>query len=252
VDGFQSLHDSVRKDRQGNPTYSRVSKAFRMLHEKGVEANILCVVTGNTARHGQAVYEGLKNLGCRYMQFIPCLDPVGEVRGAAPYSLRPERYADFLKAVFDLWYEDWKAGNYHSVRLFDDYAMIAAGMRPSACATSGRCGLYAVVEADGSIFPCDFYVSNEWLLGNITQLSFSEILGSTLAEQFVRESFTRPTNCAGCKYFRLCRGGCKRDWVADQADVENYHCRAFKSFFDYAYDRFMIVADAERHARDKQ
>ena len=32
-----------------------------------------------------------------------------------------------------------------------------------------------VVEADGGVYPCDFYVIDEWYLGNLTQSSFEDI-----------------------------------------------------------------------------
>ena len=83
-----------------------------------------------------------------------------------PYSLAPERYGPFLCGLFDAWYRDLEAGRYVSVRLFDDYLRILAGMPPSTCAAAGICGSYLVVEGDGSLYPCDFFVLDEWRLGN--------------------------------------------------------------------------------------
>ncbi len=36
-----------------------------------------------------------------------------------PFSLTPEQYGHFLKDVFDLWYTDWRQGDYVSIRTFD-------------------------------------------------------------------------------------------------------------------------------------
>ncbi|MCL1884374.1 MAG: anaerobic sulfatase maturase [Defluviitaleaceae bacterium] len=253
IDGLQKIHDSMRKDSNGLPTYTKVINAYRLLAEKKVDTNILCVVNGKTARMGLQIYKEFKNLNCRHMQFIPCLDSSCESRGNEAYSLLPERYAYFLKSIFDQWYNDWKRGNYHSIRLFDDYVFVASGVSPSACATSGQCGQYALVEANGSVYPCDFYVTDDLKLGNIIDSSFEELLNSEKAINFIEESKKKPKECLECKWFKLCRGGCKRDWYSLQNSggiKANYYCDAFKDFFDYAYEKIIKIAKAERNARN--
>ena len=248
LDGLQKFHDSARRDTQGNPTYQVVTSSYHMLRGKKVDVNILCVVTGRMTRLGERVYKELKQMGCHHIQFIPCLDPVGAPKGDTSFSLSPESYSYFLKTIFDLWYKDWRNGSYCSIRLFDDHVRILAGLEPSSCATAGRCGNYAVVESDGSIFPCDFYVVNEWKIGNITKSSFAEILESSTAVEFIQHS-QRPAKCSVCKWSSICRGGCKKDWVFTESGVENYYCQTFKDFFEYAYNRLKIVAEAERYAQ---
>lgn len=112
-----------------------------------MEANAVCVVTGPAARRGQAIYQNLKKLGCRFIQFIPCLDPLERDRGGEPYSLSPERYSQFLRTVSDLWYRDCKQGDYVSIRMFDDFVHTLAGQNPGTCAISGTCGRYLVVAS---------------------------------------------------------------------------------------------------------
>ena len=36
--------------------------------------------------------------------------------------------------------------------------MILNGEHPEACGMGGGCGLQYVVEADGGVYPCDFYM----------------------------------------------------------------------------------------------
>jgi uncharacterized protein len=44
---------------------------------------------------------------------------------------------------------------------------------------NGICSIQNVIEADGSIFPCNFYVFEEYKLGNINEIEdFNEILKS--------------------------------------------------------------------------
>lgn len=167
VDGDKALHDEFRVDAAGKGTWTRVQKNLALLQRRGVECNLLCVVTRRCAKRAVAVYHALQKTGVSYLQFIPCLDPLEEARGSRPWSLTPADYGAFLCALFDAWYADWAAGRYTSVRLFEDYVHLAMGLPPSTCASGGRCGSYFVVEADGSVYPCDFYVLDPWKLGNL-------------------------------------------------------------------------------------
>lgn len=242
LDGTRELHDANRVDVRGRGTWETVTRAMDILKTHGVDYNILCVVTGGLARRGQAVYQGLKKLGCRYLQFIPCLDPLGE-RGGQPFSLSPERYGRFLCTVFDLWYRDWERGDYVSVRLFDDYVHRLAGQPTGTCATAGSCGRYLVVEGDGSVYPCDFFVLDEWRLGRLGEQSLAELADAPLATQFRACGRGCPAACKDCPWLPLCNGGCQRDWVGQE---RNYHCAALRSFFAHAYPRMSRMAALER------
>ena len=59
------------------------------------------------------------------------------------------------------------AGNPVSVRMFDNYLLLARGQNAEQCGMNGTCATQFVVEADGSTYPCDFYCTDDWYLGNI-------------------------------------------------------------------------------------
>ncbi len=46
------------------------------------------------------------------------------------------------------------------------------------------CGSYLVVEHDGNVYPCDFYVADEWRLGNIGADSWESLRDSALYREF--------------------------------------------------------------------
>lgn len=241
IDGNQTIHDTYRVDASGKGTWEQVASALALLDRYGVETNILCVVSSTVAKNPQKVYTSLRKLGNHPLQFIPCLDPMEAERGAEKYSLKPEAYGRFLCNLFDCWYRDWKAGNYISIRTFDDYLRILMQMPPSTCAASGACGSYLVVEGDGSLYPCDFYVLDEWRIGCIQELSVADALSSSVSRRFLQNDSIRPENCRACPYYPICRGGCKRDWTQQQ---KNYYCTSFKTFFDYALPRLLEMARA--------
>ena len=53
-----------------------------------------------------------------------------------PYSLTPELYAQFLCALFDAWYRDWRTITYVSIRLFEDYIQLLLGGPAVTCSTT--------------------------------------------------------------------------------------------------------------------
>lgn len=244
LDGARAFHDAMRTDQRGKGTWDRAVRALALLEEAGVETNLLCVVTGQVARSPQRVYQALTGLGAHPIQFIPCLDPLEGERGGMFYSLSPAGYGSFLCGLFDCWYRDLERGRYVSVRLFDDYLRILGGMAPGSCAAAGACGSYLVVEGDGSLYPCDFFVLDEWRVGNIHTTPVEEALESERMEQFLARGRRRPRECADCPYRPLCRGGCPRDWTGPDPEQRNYYCPAFRQFFAYALPRLRQAAKA--------
>lgn len=249
VDGYKDLHDLHRLTPSGEGSFDRIAYNLELLKKHKVEFNALCVLTRQCTERPHRVYNRLKAMGFGYLQFIACLDPIGAERGKQSYSLNPEDYGRFLCATFDDWYKDWKEGHFTSVRQFDDYIHILTGVLPSSCAALGKCGSYLVVEADGSLYPCDFYVLDEWNLGRIGELSVIQAINSEKAKSFRSDSGRLPEQCKTCSWLSICHGGCKKDIsLNDAGKPENYFCPAYRFFFEYASERLMEVARAEYQA----
>lgn len=251
LDGYRQLHNIHRIDAKENGTWDRCTAALALLRQAGVDVNALCVVTGSCARHPKKAYEALKGLGFAYQQYIACLDPIGETRGKQAWSLTPQAYGQFLCRLFDLWYQDWLRGNYHSIRLFDDYIHALLGDGCSTCATCGRCGGYFVAEADGSLYPCDFYVLDRWRLGDLDSGPLEQLRQGSVYREFLSQGLQLPDACQVCPWKNLCGGGCKNDWVYKNGKPENYFCSSFRALFDYAFPRMRRIAQAELRAAGK-
>lgn len=238
-DGTPALHDSFRRDTAGRGTAQRVAGTIDKLMQCGIEFNVLCVVNADVARHWKSCFENLAQY--KYIQYIPHLDPLdGKVM---PYSLTPTLYIDFLKGSFDLYYNAFKAGKPVSVRNFDNYISIILGRQPENCGMCGRCGQYYLIEADGSVYPCDFYVLDEWCIGNINDSSFFRLAKSPLGASFVARSLPVPDICRACRWYSLCRNGCARERnVFDNGVALNKWCACYKQFFAYSADRMAEMA----------
>lgn len=244
-DGNPRIHDLLRKDQSGAGTSKRMEGAWKILRSHHVETNLLCVVTKQIAKKPERTYEFLKGMGGRYLQFIPCISPVDDEQGRAGWIPTVKEYGYWMKAVFDLWYRDWSEGNYISIRNFDDYINLMCGKNASSCAACGQCGRYLVIENDGSVYPCDFYVQDGWYLGNIKTQSIENLICSPKASSFAAEKY-KSSGCQRCQYFGLCRGGCKNDYQSRKnSERENIFCEAYLDFFPYALRRMQRMAEAE-------
>lgn len=249
IDGPRLLHDLYRTRRDGSGSFRDVMRGVETLRAAGVEMNALCVVDAATAENAQNVYRFLRSRGFEWLQFIPCLDPIGEEPGSRPWSLSPAAYGRFLKETFDLRYHEWKAGSPVNVRWIDNLVGMAMGLPPESCGMSGRCAVNFTIEADGSVYPCDFYVTDEWRLGNVQDSSFARMRSSAIARRFVEMSLPVDPECTGCFAFPLCRGGCRRDrepWMQGAPRLNRY-CSAFRDFFAHAGTRIMEMAEAGRN-----
>ena len=105
--------------------------------------------------------------GLVWQQYIPCLDPLGCEPGHTPYSLTVEGFSQYLRGVFDCWYQDAMSGKLRYHRYFFNLMSLMLGQPPEACDMNGVCGMQYVVEADGSVYPCDFFVLDDVTRGEL-------------------------------------------------------------------------------------
>ena len=104
-----------------------------------------------------------------------------------------------------------------------------------------------MVEADGSVYPCDFFALDEWQLGRLGEQSLREMAENETARRFLAWGQEKPADCETCTWRMLCNGGCKNDWTQGR----NYYCEAFRMLFAHAFERMRRIARAEHAEREK-
>lgn len=233
LDGNKEIHDTFRTDVLNKGTFTKILKATKLLKKENIDFNILCVVNKLTAQNGKLIYNFFKNNGFRYYQFIPCLDSLStnEKEDKKDFTLTAEDYENFLNDTFELWYKDILSGKKISIRYFDNLVKMILGEEPEACDMIGHCNINAVLESDGSIYPCDFYVLDKYKLGNINNNSYTSLLSSSKEMEFLNSSFDISNKCKICPFFRLCRSGCRRHKEINSFGIyENKFCSSYISF----------------------
>ncbi len=252
VDGTQDIHDKYRHTKSGNTTYEQIIKAAGLLNKYGVDYNVLTVVHREVAGRIDEIYDFYKNNGWDYQQYIACLDPLYEKPGKYEYSLLPIEYGKFLTDLFNRWFHDLEMDKQPFIRQFENYIGILLGRGAEACDQRGTCGIQYVVEADGSVYPCDFYMLDEYKLGNMNDTTIAVMDEKRKELRFIEESFKLTQECKQCEYYGICRGGCQRSRFKTGNELyKNYLCEGYKEFFKACLPRMMQIADMIKRSNQR-
>jgi len=238
LDGPEQVHNFYRKTSSGKGSFDRVWRAVEILRKKQVEFNILCMVTKNSASKAGELYKFFKDAHLNYLQFIPALEPDPETGKLADFSPSPEEYREFLIELFERWWEDNRR---ISIREFDWLISPKTIDRP--CIFSEHCSAYLVVEHNGDLYPCDFFVKKDLLLGNISDnKSLVKSFKKRQQSFSVRKHWLSPS-CRACKWLRLCWGGCLREReLKDNPDPKkSIYCLSYRALFERASQKITAL-----------
>ena len=247
MDGPPHVHNTYRRSASGRGSHVDVLRGIRRLEKHGVEFNILVLVSQSNVRRAAEVFRFLTDNGWFYHQYIPCVefDAKGRLR---PYAISGAEWGAFLCELFDV----WTAGHERrvSIRLFDAVLDALVTGRRSICHFGDDCRQYLVVEHNGDVYPCDFFVTSGLRLGNIMTHEWSALRGHELYEKFGLGKSELHPECEACAWAWLCAGDCTKHRVRDNG-VEPHRlsrlCAGWKQFYAHAMPRFkQLAADIRR------
>ncbi len=245
LDGPEHIHDHYRLNQGGQGTWKKVMQSAKTLLDEGAETNALIVVNDYSVQFPEEIYTFHKELGLNYMQFIPCVetDPANPGH-TAPFTVSSEQYGVLLCTLFDLWISDFTNGvPTTSIRFFDSVFFSYVGLAPPECTLLRECGIYLVVEHNGDVYSCDFFVEPDWKLGNVMRDKLIDMQNSQQQEVFGRNKYSVPEKCSFCRWLNHCRGGCPKDRMYDPADKGITHfCKSYQMFFEHADEKLKKLA----------
>ena len=234
LDGPAEAHDRYRLNRAGHGTWKRVIESVELLKRERVDFNVLCVVSQANVQKAAETYKFFRSLAVDYIQYIPLseFDGLGQ---PLPFTITAEQYGRFLCETFDLW---WPDRSQVRIRYFDNIAEALAGQKPGNCTLHETCDSYAVVEYNGDVYPCDFFVEKDWKLGNIHLDSWPEIARRQRRYQFAAKKTLAHPECQVCEYSSICHGGCPKHRHDPRRQFEDldYFCAAYKMIFRKAVE----------------
>ncbi len=232
LDGPETMHDLYRYNKGGQGTWRKVVGAIEMLQAQKVEFNILCVLSQANVDQPRELYRFFRSLGVDNVQYIP-LAEFNADGTPMPFTITADQYGRFLTETFDAWWPDRRKMR---IRFFDNLAEAVAGLKPGTCTMHETCDSYVVVEYNGDVYPCDFFVEKEWKLGNITLDSWSEIARRSRRYSFASKKTLAHPECQVCEYQSICHGGCPKSRHGPKGNFEDldYFCGAYKMIFSKA------------------
>ncbi|MBN1675173.1 MAG: anaerobic sulfatase maturase [Kiritimatiellae bacterium] len=248
LDGPAEVHNQYRRFADGRATHDRVIRAIRTLERHRVEYNVLTLVSQSNVRNPAEIYRYLCDQGVYYHQYIECVEFDREGR-LQPFAITAQQWGDFLCAVFDEWIK--RDMRRISVRLFDSILTMMVDGMPNVCQMGADCRQYFVVEHNGDVYPCDFFVRRELKLGNVLTGSWHEFQTSELYRQFGERKRQWHPNCAACEFVRFCAGDCPKNRPMKGRDPAQLSvlCDGWRQFYAHTLPRFERIADQIRRER---
>lgn len=251
LDGPQKLHDRFRLTVDGRGSHADVLKGIECLKRNKVEFNILTLVSKGNVGHVPEVYRYLCDMGFYYHQYIPCVefDSKGQ---PLPYTITGEEWGEFLCRLFDEWYKN--DTRRVSIRHFDSILVLMVDGGYTVCHLGGNCCQYFVVEYNGDVYPCDFFVQPATRLGNVMENSWQELQSSPKYHEFGRQKNLWNDQCSRCPYLLYCSGDClkHRIYSGNPPEHLSWLCAGWKMFYQHTLPRFKelatsIVKDRQRY-----
>ena len=241
LDGPSKVHNHYRYYPSGSGSFEKVMEKIHLLKKGRVEFNILSTIGRQTAKYPERIYNFSLSQGFSYLQFIPAVDRrKGKIE---EFSITPTQYGDFLCKLFDLW---WNGVNPPaSIRMFDNILEILLQGNSSSCMFKSSCGEYIVVEFNGDVYPCDFFVRKEWRLGNIFEMPIEQLF-KRAKSHFGESRKIAPSDCDRCPWNFICHNGCPWfRWVKNgNIKDKDYFCQAYKQFFSHTIEKFKKLRDS--------
>jgi uncharacterized protein len=190
-------------------------KGIRLAEEEGFNWGVIYVVTKLSLGKPLEIFNFFSNLSPKgSFMFNPVI-----IYGDKTEHLRvtPEEYADFLGAIFPVWWRNRE--EYPQVEPFFSLTKNLIDNNSSLmCCDSGRCAhSHLNLLPDGSLSHCGR--SADWNLlnyGTIFEKSFSEAIKDPQRKMLLKRNDVLPLNdCRGCRFWDICHGGCPLDsWAA--------------------------------------
>jgi uncharacterized protein len=242
LDGPKYIHDKYRKTIKGEGSYNNIMDTIGILKKNNIEFNVLVLINNHNVNKVKEIYEFLIYNDIFYHQYVPCVE-FDNNSNLKPYSINGEQWGNFLIELFNLWYPRYIYKI--SIRLFDSIINRLLGLNSGTCSMEDRCNQYLLVEYNGDIYPCDFFVREDLILGNIKENSFEKIISSPIYSDFGKKKSSYSFLCSSCQYLDFCYGDCLkfRNYNPDKKMQLSRLCAGWKMFYDHTLDIFRKIAN---------
>ena len=96
------------------------------------------------------------------------------------------------------------------ITLFEDLIALLQRQLPMTCGMMGKCQPNLIIEANGTVYPCDFYALDEYKIGHIVDDDFQDMAKNKIFMDFSQLANPKMEICDKCEFYSICHGNCKR------------------------------------------
>ncbi|MFW5857459.1 MAG: anaerobic sulfatase maturase [Planctomycetota bacterium] len=251
LDGPAEIHNQYRKTIGGEGSHAAVWRGIEALRRHDAEFNILVLVSQANVHRSREVYRYLCDQGLYYHQYIPCVEFQSGFE-PHPFAISGREWGEFLCEIFDEWVPN--DTRRVSVRHFDSVLEYLVTDRTNVCVMGSDCRQYLVVEHNGDVYPCDFWVRDHYRLGNIRTDAWADLQASEVYRDFGVLKAQWNAACTDCPHLPLCRGDCLKHRLPKENDPRtlSWLCEGWKLFYDHTLDRFRALAQTVRTEQEAQ
>ncbi len=252
LDGPAELHDRYRTHTGGAGSHAEVMRGLAALQRQGAEFNILVLVSQANVRDARRVYRYLTDQGFYHQQYIPCVEFAADGR-LQPYAIGADEWGAFLCELFDAWHP----ADVRRVSIRHHDALLAKLVDgvDVMCTTARDCRQYFVVEHNGNVYPCDFFVAPDHLLGNIATHSWEALRSAPAYQAFGRRKTAWDPACDHCPHLTWCHGDCPKHRhplalpTASAPMARSHLCEGWKRYFEHVTPALRALGEGLRHER---
>ena len=234
IDGYRTLHDENRRQKDGSSSYDAVIQSIHELQQAGIPVGTLMVLNTEKNIDIDCLYDYIRELhtSIKIHSVIPC----GRAKNETRSGMIAENYVSILKALFVKAIQDEK------VIVIDPLNELLNALlgisKVGECSFAGTCcrGLICIYT-DGGVGYCGRDgVHEDFLFGHIQETSLSELYSCEKARRIrQRQSYLQQHDCKDCEDWEYCHGGCTFEAVNAFQDM--YHrypnCQERKELIHY-------------------
>lgn len=235
-------------------------KTGRQMQDKTLENRNLVIKYGSTCGFVNIVnaynIDDLEKLYDFYKEqnigvTFSCIFPSGNAKENTELLIKPEKYIEKLKILFDKWLleEDTKS----KVTPLDDYLNAYLG-KCKKCSYGSCLFKWLCIDAFGNLYPCGRIMNEKYCMGHIDSINnFDEIFNNDNYKSIVSEAIKRRNKCKNCDIYEICNGGCNSDALLSGSIKNNGHsmCIVNKEMFTYTKNAFDEIKSGKRDCNNK-
>lgn len=242
------------------PGERRDTAAYNKMFMRGVDLaerlgfnwSFIYVVTRRSLRAPLDIFYFLTNFSLQAQFMMTPVLLYGEDK--LGLGITPAEFAGFLGAIFPVWWKNRE--RYPNLKPFSGYVQnIIKKDLSLGCVESGNCDKnHVYIGPDGMTSQCGR--SADWDIiwyGNIKDRKLSEVLGDGKRLRLAERNAVLPrADCAGCRFWELCHGGCPLDSYPGHKDFSHKTdwCEAKKIFLEKYFEpitgtRFVPAGEQE-------